>query len=626
MPTPTWSRSTAEEWLAAHPWRVRSCLLLAAAFVRLILCLQIASSPLARIHEVIPDSDSHFFDQWGRRIAAGEWLQPRPFHPMTGWMDQVADTALRLDPALPGRLGLRADPERDRPGAREELWSRWMGGPTFYQEPAYPYLIGLTYRLTGPQAWHVFGWQLVLGLVGVCLLHQLTRCLFSETAALAAGALAVAAPVPLLYEVVLLRDGLIAFVSVVLALAMWWAPRGGLARWFVLGLGFGAAALLKESLLLFPLVMAVWRWAAVRPPLRKAVLAAGLVAAGMAVALLPAMLRNLAVGVPPLALNGSAAGMLAIYHCSSALPMGIGIGPEYARVLLATEGRLLPSLLAAVRTHHDVWGFLALTLQKLFYSWHGFEAPNGVDPYLFRQQAPLLRVLPASFLVLAPLAGVGIASRRVAAAWPLLVAILASLPALVLASVLSRYRAPLTTLLLPLAGMGVVRLISWVRGRRWRRLAVVAGAMTPYLVWANGAPPGDSASERARDYALSGVHILSAREPEYAALSFREAVRLDPGNARFRAGLGQALLATGDVEAALREVETAARTLESSPMRELHARALAAAGRTPEAIEEARAALALDPSNRRAAELLELLERGPRRPPLAPRSEGSGHE
>ena len=52
-------------------------------------------------------------------------------------------------------------------GAAAALWSHWCGNGRFYQEPLYPYLIALVYRVAGPGALYVIALQLLLGLAPV---------------------------------------------------------------------------------------------------------------------------------------------------------------------------------------------------------------------------------------------------------------------------------------------------------------------------------------------------------------------------------------------------------------------------------------------------------------------------
>ncbi|MFY3742895.1 glycosyltransferase family 39 protein [Anaeromyxobacter sp. Red801] len=599
-------QEAAEAWLARHRGRVTGALVLAAAFVRLMLVLQIAAGPVPRIHAVVTESDNFFFDVWGRHIARGDWLQAGPLHPTFEWMRVVADEAVAERPALAPE-GLPAGGTPARAALQERLWDGWLHGPAFYQEPIYPYLVGLTYWLTGPDVWHVFAWQLLLGVLGVVLVHRLARRLFCERAALAAGVLAVLAPVPLYLEVTLLRDALVAYATLGLALAMHWAPEGRRSRWLWLGIAFGAASLVKQTFLIFPLAMGAWRLATVRTPRRDRWAAAGLVAMGMGVALLPAIIRNLAVGAPALTMNGSGASMLALFHTASANPFDVMVGSEYPRILASTNGSFVASLMESIQSHPSALGWVRLNAEKLLYAWHGFESPNNVDLYLFRHAAPVLRALPVTFVVIVPLAAVGLATRRAREAWPILVAVAASLPTLALAIVLSRYRAPIALVLLPLAGAGVVRLGGWIGARRVRPLAIAAAASCAYVTWASTAPPGKEPVARAVRYASDGVRILANGEPAFAALYFAESLRLRPDRPKVEALLGEALLAAREPSAALPHLEAASRALDTGAAHELHALALVATGRREEAIAQARAALASEPARASARALLEHL-------------------
>ena len=516
-----------EGLLARRKGRVLAALLVGAAFVRLLLVLQVAGGPLPRLHAFWAETDNHFFDAWGRRVAAGDLLQRKPWHPNAEWMQLAAKLAQQLDPGLLARAGVDASlaaPERSA-----ALWDRWLGGAAFHQEPGYPYLVGLTYRLAGPDPWAVYAWQLLLGVAGVLIVHRLALRLHSHTAAAAAGALAVLAPVPLYLEVALLRDSLVAWLGLALALLMAWTVEGSRCRWFVLGLATGAAGLVKLTFIAFPVLMGLWRLAAVRSPWRARLAAGGLVFAGVALALSPAMLRNVAVGVSPLALNGAAAAMLPLHHTGQALPYRAAFDRDYVRVLVESDGRPLQGLLGAARTHRGPRSLLALEAGKLLYAFHGFDLPNNVDLALFRLEAPVLATLPAVLVVLVPLAALGLAGagRR---SWPVLVAVGGSLPPLVMASVLGRYRASLTFALIPLAGVGIVQLAAWLRARRLAPVAVAAACWAAYLAWATRDLPAEEAATRAERYRKAGEHFAEI-EPAYAALNFEESLRLRPGDA-----------------------------------------------------------------------------------------------
>ena len=574
--------------------------------MRLLLVLQVAPGPLPQLHAIWGETDNAFFDAWGRRIAAGDLLQREPWHPMAAWMRQVARAALARQPSLAAELGIAKAGAGDQAVLEQLAWDRWLGGPTFFQEPGYPYLVGLTYRVFGPDPWPVFAWQLLLGVAGVLVIHRLGRRLFSHVEGALAGLLAVLAPIPLFYEVTLLRDALVVFLTMALALLMAWTVDGPRRRWFVLGLAFGAAALVKQTFLAFPLLMAVWRLAAVRSPARDRLAAAGLVLAGLSLALLPVALRNVTVGVPVLAMNGSALSQLPLFHTAGATPFAVDVDMDYVRVLLAAKGSAVRGLLEAARTHQSAWGLMALEAKKAAYAWHGYESPNNVDFYLFRLAAPVLSALPIRVVVLVPLAAIGLA-RDAGRAWPLLVAIAASLGSVVLGTALARYRAPLLALLMPLAGAGILTLYRWLAARRWVPIIAAMLASVPYLVWAAGDPPGLGAADRAAAYRRD-AEAFAPRSPALASLQLLEALRLEPGAKGVEERLGQFLLEANDPEAALQHLDAAVRSSERPAARVLRARALAEVGRTIEALAEVRAALAAEPAVAGGRALRDFLE------------------
>lgn len=574
-----------ESFLARRPGRVLVGLVVGAAFVRLILCLQLAAGPLTHPDSFSSQGDDHFFHAWGMRVAEGDLLQRTPWHPMMLWMRTVAERALAVEPGLADRTGVAGE---DDPQRRVELlWDRWMGGATFYQEPAYPYLVGATYGLFGPNPWAVYVWQLLLGVAGVVLVHALARRLFSHTAAVAAGVLAVLAPVPLIYEVSLLRDALAAYVGLALGLLMLWAVEGPRRRFLVLGLAFGAAVLVKETFLVFPVVLAAYRLATVRAPFRARLASAGLVLAGVALGVLPAVLRNVAVGAPPLALNGSAAPMLPIFHTVDAQPLSIELGAAYVQAMISGDGRAGPGFLAAIRSHDSLWSFLALELSKLAHVWHSYEAPNNVDFYLFRQAAPILDWLPARVVLLAPLAAIGLL-RAPGRAWPLFPALIAGIAGVVLSAALSRYRAPVVVALLPLAGAGLARLGVWVVRRKVWHVGCAALLAAAYVAWAVADPPRADPARRSAEYRRTGMFYARVDE-RLATLYFLESLRLAPGDPALEARVGSLLLAGGEPDRALPHLDAALRASPEPGLRILRARALAAMGRESEARAELRA-------------------------------------
>jgi hypothetical protein len=188
----------------------------------------------------------------------------------------------------------------------------------------------------------------------------------------------------------------------------------------------------------------------------------------------------------------------------------------------------------------------------------------------------MIWLLPVTFVVLLPLSCVGVL-KNPKAAGPIFVAVLGSLPTMILAVGLSRYRSAMVAAMFPLAGAGLALLIGWALRRRWLLLGLAAVATSLYLAWAVGEPRGQSRDARALHYALVGRGSLAAGESGYASLVLRESLRLSP-HPEAELLLGQALLAGGEAEEALPHLAAAARAFDSAQVRALYQRALEASG------------------------------------------------
>jgi 4-amino-4-deoxy-L-arabinose transferase-like glycosyltransferase len=486
MPTSP-PQSSADAWLAARRRRVMLCLASLAALVRAVYLWQLAGGPLLHWHR-FEQSDNRFFHEWGQRIAAGDLLQPAPLHPFFDWHRQVAREVFRRHPEA---LAALAGPDGTSPASEEEaarrLWDRWYGGPTFHQEPLYPYLVGLSYRLFGPDPRVVFVWQQALGVLGVLLLFAIARRLFGDLRAAIAGALlALCSPV-FFYELLLLRDSLIVFWGLLLVW-LWQVAnereRGWL--WALGGLAGGLALLLKSTFALPLAAMAAHRLATRRREpcaLLRSLLPATI---GLALALLPAVARNAAVGAPPLALQSVGTVTFVAANTADA-PAGAGFYVNVSlvgRILHESGGRFSSALALTLRTHPSAFGFLALLGAKLFYSFHWYEIPVNADLAVFRAFSPVLG-LPVTFGLIGPLAllGLGICGRRgLRRSWPLLVLAGAHLLAMIVMHPCSRYRAPMTAALVPFAAAGLAWLFEQARARQARRLAAGGVALLALLL------------------------------------------------------------------------------------------------------------------------------------------------
>ena len=417
---------------------------LLALAARAVYLVQYSTTPMSR-HLVVDEAG---YDRWARLIAGGQWLQDRPF----------------------------------------------------YQAPLYPYALGLWYRLCGDSHLAVRIAQALAGIAAVLLLYLATRRLFGPRAARCTGALA-ALYVPFVFtEAMLLKEAwaiLLTSLLLLLLLRVEESGRGALAAGLVLGL----LCLLRENALLYVPLLALWLGLRARgeggwgAPLR----APALLAAGTALALLPAVAHNLVVGGGLLLTTSQAGANFYIGNHRGALgvyePLRRGREtPEFEGTDAREEasrraGRPLSPAEASrfwlgeglrfAREHPGE--FASLQARKLLLTLHDREIPDAWDLEFVAHEVPFLRWPLPRFGWIAPLALLG-----VVLAWPWRrgAALLACLALATLLSisafyVFARYRLPLAVFLLPFAGVTLARAIEACRGLRGRELALGAALLVP---------------------------------------------------------------------------------------------------------------------------------------------------
>jgi hypothetical protein len=150
-----------------------------------------------------------------------------------------------------------------------------------------------------------------------------------------------------------------------------------------------------------------------------------------------------------------------------------------------TDGRLLSTIVATLKTYDSPWQYLEKEWKKFATLWHWYEFPNNTNFYYYRLHSALLRVLPITFLVLAPLSicGLILANRRFGRVWPAYMMVAMHVVSLLGFHVQSRYRIPLMALLIPFAGFAIVRVVEWLMSRHWLQSGPAVAAMIALAVW-----------------------------------------------------------------------------------------------------------------------------------------------
>lgn len=420
----------------------------------------------------LDQTDNHVFAEWARIIARGDLLcleQPHAFH---HWTAEVAP---------------------------EDKWLEWYGGgTTFHQAPLYPYAVAVVFSLAGDSHAMVARAQALLGAFACLLTFLLAARVLSLRGALFAGLLLAFMGSFYFYDAFILRDGPMAFLVALLALALQRAVETDrVPRWFLAGAALGLFTLAKETgpplLVLTLLGLALWKRHA--PALLLPRVAALLL--GFLLLLSPAVARNLAVGAPAFKL--STRGPEVFVSGNAQGQTGVGWEPpiaELRRILMDANGSLSRSMLLTLATHRaEPTGYLALLWNKTRAFFSGYEVPNNVDFYLHRSHLSTLRAGFVSMTFLAPACLLGMLlclprRRRMAVPYLMLPTLVGSVVSLY---ILARFRLQVLPLMAVFAGASIDWALVTARNRRWAAL-ILAGLLFSLLAswsWWDADPFGE---------------------------------------------------------------------------------------------------------------------------------------
>jgi 4-amino-4-deoxy-L-arabinose transferase-like glycosyltransferase len=525
--------------LIRHRRFVLILLIAASIATRLVYFIQLDATPFIEMQRW-RQTDMHYYDGWARQIANGDRLSASVRLPMHRWHREVAARYIADHPDTKPALEREAAAAGRGIDAEEMLWSRWMRAPQFYQDPLYAYLMAGSYKFVGADVRAVLVLQLAIGVLTTVLVWLLARRFFGDGVAACAGALAVLCAPLMFYELLLLRDSLIAFAGLGLIWLLDRALDQGGWRWSAgLGLALGAACALKSTFLLLALAIAGLLAIRARRGERQAIVRLASVAAGLAVALAPWAVRNVAVGVPPASLASSGPLTFVSSNSVRALPdVGFGIDtPELAAFLGNTDGRWRSAVTRALGPH-TLSSYATMVWRKWDRLWHWFEIPNNEDFYYMRLQAPVLSWLPVTFWFCSPLALVGLVlgAARWRTAWPQYLLVAASAAPLILFYVLGRFRVAFLAAVLPFAALTLVEIGRSLHARRYVRGLTIAAAVLCVSAWTGRPLASDQLLIRTADWILpwsvmyeSQVYgALDAKNPSAAAAAYLEFFTYEP--------------------------------------------------------------------------------------------------
>ncbi|MEW6668818.1 MAG: tetratricopeptide repeat protein [Thermodesulfobacteriota bacterium] len=483
----------------------------------------------------------------------------------------------------------------------------------FFMDPLYGYLLGLFFFLFGEDLLPVRIFQVLLDSFSAVLVYRLGSAVWNHRAGLAAGLFYAVYKVAFFNSLLVLKTtlGIHLLLLFVLCLASV-ARAGGWVRWSLLGLFGGAIVYLQASFLLLIPLAALFYGIVERPGTILWLRNCLVFAAGAVLILSAGALRNHRVTGEWIWLNTQSGRLFYISNNPGNLTGRYNVPsfsrphPEDSETDFHREAerrsgrRLTPSDVSDYWMNRsleflrgDPAAALLLLKNKVRETLADYEIPNNHSFELAGRFSSVARwPLPTFALALAvgiPGIAIGLRSRR-QVGWAL-IPILTVLFTIILFYSSSRFRMPAVPFLIIGAGIGVERLLDWVRRREWLKIAAgTAVGLGLFTVSMGLSDPRGSGTE---EFFLAKAYWSQKNygEAENQAL---EGVRRFPSQARFPALLGMTALSEGRYEDAIRHN---LRAVELDPVyADAHHNlglAYLMSGRPGEAVESVNRALAL---------------------------------
>lgn len=511
--------------LQKHRSAILWTIVLLATLFRVIYFFQISGGPHALGHHW-DQSDMGFFHRSALLISQGDLLLNRPWHPDGHiWQQMVVADFSQKYPREAARYQQVAQELKDGTTASYLMWTDWLGGKRFYQEPLYTYFLAAVYGIFGPNVHMVFVIQMILGIFTNVLVYLVTRRCFGDlTAVIAAGISLFYAPL-LFYELVLLRTSFNIFATIGLVyLALVVLERNSPLYWLSMGLACGLAIILKSTFGLFVVALSLhilwWQYHHRQWMLK----AWALLITGVAISFSPVVLRNILVDTTPW--EFASTGQLGIIFANAQdtpndlATFGFGIR-FYTDIMSKVGTNPVATLLATINTHLTPGHYLLFLCKKFLHLWHWYEIPNNVNFYYYQLQASVLYWLPFRFLFVAPcgLVGMILWRKHLLQQWPLSFMVLINILLLTMFYHVSRLRIVIIPPLIPFCAYTVFFLLNACGTQEWGRLIFTIAVIALLMLGMATALPPRQEQIRMADYLVTlknyGTLVQKAVDQEH---------------------------------------------------------------------------------------------------------------
>ena len=469
---------------------------------------------------------------------------------------------------LPFFYTLNADSKAYDDWAQKLASGNWIGNSVFYQDPLYPYFLGVFYHFFGRNLLWIRLFQIGLGTAVIVFVYHVSAKLFGKKSGLLSAAL-VAFYRPFIFTDNEIEKTSLGIFLVAVFILLYLKPK--LHYQFFAGVTLALGVLVRANLLLLIPIAAFFRIG--RNSKRAAPVALLL---GASLILAPVLLRNRLIGrewVLTTAQSGQNFYMGNAPHNS----LGDGTFPPFIRphILFAQHDfaayaeKQFGHPLTSGQVSSFWWGlsfkhaltspafFLRVMIQKVVLFWNNFEPPDNQSIYFLSLHSAVLRLPLVSFALLSVLFAIGaVAHCRGREAQQLLIFV--GIYALSVSAfyLVSRYRIPIIPVMAVIAG-GAFQPLEKLVSKQPVKLpwgppfaGVVAG-LVAHIPFTN------MSREAGYAFGYTAMAQLYVREsnPKRAIESYEEALRLNPSHLMVTIPLAELYQQTRDYSAAQRVLE-----------------------------------------------------------------------
>ncbi len=368
------------------------------------------------------------------------------------FLDETASSTVFLINTLPGT---------DMAGyirwAAEVSHGVYKASGAFWQAPLYPYFLAGVFKISGVNLYIAALIQVFLSSLTCVLIYLVSKVAFNRNTAITAGIISCIYAPFIFYSPIFLSETLGVFLISAALLALVKSAETPDLKYIIPGgLLLGLSALARPNFLLFApfFLLSIFlktnnlkKFSEYFIPFTLSVVAA----------ILPVTIRNYAVSGRFVLIS---ANFFETFRLSNSFD---------SLVLNYTE----PSLQLMPLTSGTFW---LHQIRKALYFWWGFEVPQNVNFYLFREYSSVLKLPLLPFWLLAPPAMAGIylwTKSEYRRNKTLLIYVLTYYASVVILYIISRFRLPSMAGLIPFSAFGIVKTAEFLRKKRLKPAGIV---------------------------------------------------------------------------------------------------------------------------------------------------------